>query len=143
MQTLLSYFGIGGCIALILGIVIEIVPVKIYPFRWLGNAFNRDLLNSIGEIKKDVKQVESKLDDHIVKSYRNNILNFQEKLLVYPERKHTRETWNQIINECSEYEKYINENHLTNGTVSEAILFIRHSYQKALTEINFSDLTIK
>ena len=143
METILSYCGVGGTAAILICLFFEIAPIKIYPLRWIGNVVNRDLLSSIKEIKDDVKEMDKKLNDHIVKSYRTNILDFQEKLLVYPERSHTRETWRQIIDVCSEYEKYIKENDLTNGTVTEAMLFIRHSYQEALVNKNFSDITIK
>ena len=49
----------GGCVAIIIMLLIEISPIKINPWkaiaRWFGRAINGDILDEINEIKSQIK----------------------------------------------------------------------------------------
>lgn len=117
-------------------LLIEITPIKINPLSWLGRVINKDLVNKLNKI-------DNKLDDHIVKSYRNDILRFQEKLLFCPDKTFTREAWNQVLDSCDKYDAYIKDNHISNGQVTEAMKYIKASYQEVLKNRKFTDLSVK
>ena len=126
----------SGLIILIITLIsifIEITPIKFNPISHIGRVVNKDLMN-------EIKKVNTKLDNHIIMSYRDDILSFQDKLLNYPDRTYTREVWNHVIANCDEYDRYIKENNISNGQVTEAIIFIKASHQEALKNRKFTDL---
>lgn len=128
-----GWIGIG---LFLFSLLIEITPIKINPLSWLGRVINKDLVQKLNKI-------DNKLDDHIVKSYRNDILRFQEKLLFCPDKTFTREAWNQVLDSCDKYDAYIKDNHISNGQVTEAMKYIKASYQEVLMNRKFTDLSVK
>lgn len=136
MSDILNYIGASGFAIVLLSVFIEITPIKINPIQWLGNCLNKGT-------REDLKNINKKLDDHIVKSYRNDILQFMDSLLFYPSKLHTREQWNNILDACSKYDDYIKENNLTNGQVEEAMIYIKSMYQDALKSRSFKDVPKK
>ena len=131
MTDILSYFGAGGFVLVFFSVFFEISKIPLSPISWLGKQLNKEVLNRVDKI-------EDKLDAHVVSSYRNNILEFQE-MLFYNEQ-FTREKWRKVIKDCKDYEEYIKSNDLSNGEIEEATEFIRDSYQDALRRKCFKDV---
>lgn len=115
-------------------LLIEVTPLKINPIGWLGRHLNASM-------NERVDKIEKKLDNHITDGYRNYILSFQDKLI--KDSTFTMEEWKKAIASCSDYEKYCEENGITNDVVSQAITFIRNEYQDALAHHNFLSLPTK
>lgn len=132
--------GVIILVVTILSVIIEITPIKINPISCIGKVVNKDILNEIKKVNVKVDGVESKLDNHIVMSYRDDILQFQDKLLNYPNRTYTMEVWNHIISSCDAYDKYVTDNDISNGQVTEAIIFIKGCHQKALNDRRITNL---
>ena len=139
---IMQYCGEGGILLFILLTLVEIAPIKINPIGWLGKRLNSETIKQTEEFRKDmtakVAQINNKLDEHIAEDYRNNILIVQDKLL--RGRKFTREEWNKALSSCQQYEKYIEDNHLKNDQVNEAMSFIKRSYRKCLDDNSFYTL---
>lgn len=131
MAQIINYFGMGGTILILLAVFIEITPIKINPIQWLGNHWNMG-------IKSDVDKINSKLDEHIAQSYRNKILDFQKEIL--RGERHSQEEFDEVIEACEAYEKYIKDNELSNGKCEHAIKYINHTYDKCLDKKDFVDL---
>ena len=108
--------------------LVEIAPIKINPIGWLGERLNANMYQRVDKI-------ESKLDEHIAESYRNNIFTTQDRLL--KGEKLPMEEWKKAIKNCEKYEKHIEENKLSNGEAIEAIAYIHRKYQKALDNDDF------
>lgn len=132
MHDILAYFGVGGFALMFLSVFFEISKIPLNPLSWLGKQLNKDVI-------KQINKIDDKLDAHVVSSYRNNILTFQEKLL-FDDSVYTRERWRKVLNDCKEYEEYIKANDLTNGEIEEATKFIKASYQEALKAKRFKDV---
>jgi hypothetical protein len=124
----------------VLSVIIEITPIKFNPISLIGKVVNKDLMTEIKKVNTKVDGLETKLDNHIVMSYRDDILQFQDKLLNYPNRTYTMEVWNHIMSSCDAYDKYVTDNHISNGQVTEAIIFIKVCHQKALDERRITNL---
>jgi hypothetical protein len=124
----------------VLSVIIEITPIKFNPISLIGKVVNKDLMTEIKKVNTKVDGLETKLDNHIVMSYRDDILQFQDKLLNYPNRTYTMEVWNHIMSSCDAYDKYVTDNHISNGQVTEAIIFIKGCHQKALDERRITNL---
>ena len=134
MEQILGYIGVGGISAVILSVFIEIVPVKVYPIKWLGNHFNA------GAIEKTA-QLEKKLDEHIAQSYRNKILQAQADLL--NKRLFTQEEFDEVIDACSAYEKHCKENEVQNDKCKLAINYIKRMYETCQTNRSFLNLPVQ
>jgi len=120
------YAWIGATIVLSL---IQISPLKLDPWTWIGNAFNKDVLQKIAAIEKQmddrIDKVEQRIDkveagvdlankkcdkysaqreeDKVVNT-RRRILRFNDELI--DERPHTRESFKQILKDISYYKNY-------------------------------------
>lgn len=127
---------VGGwtSIFIVCSMLIEITPfIKINPIRWLGKHLNADMMERVNKI-------ERKVDTHVAEGYRNYILNFQRELLNDKNIQFTFEEWKKVIKSCQDYETYCEENNIDNDIISQAIIFIRSEYQKALESKNIYSL---
>lgn len=131
MAEIADYFGVAGISLVLLAVFIEITPVKINPIRWLGDHLNKTSI----ELSK---RTEKKLDEHIAQSYRDKILSFQNSLRFG--LKFTYEEWNEVIDACDAYEKYVEENKLKNGKADLAIKYIKGKYTETLNTNEFAQL---
>ena len=122
--------------------LIEITPIHVYPLKWIGKRMNADLEAELKATADHIDKVEDKLDEHIAQSLRTKILSFMDDILNRGMQK-TRSQWSEIIKACSEYERYIEENDLTNGDATEAIEFLHEEYQQCLKDRNFLDVKVK
>ena len=102
---------------LILGTVVEIVPVKIKPWSWIvkkiGKIANEDVLNRLGIVEKDICDLKAKNEEQDEKRMerdaviaRREILRFGDSLshgVVY-----SRDSYSQIMVDIDDYEEYCN-----------------------------------
>ena len=112
----------------IVGIFVEIVPIKLSPLAWIGKRINRD-------INKKVEDMQSDLQEHIVDEWRTYIIDFQNQCL--NGKRHTKEEFKRAYKMCDKYEKYIEDNKLKNGEASDAIAYIRRVYNHCLDDGKF------
>lgn len=132
MAEILNYLGVAGFAVILLSVFIEITPIKINPIQWLGSQL-------FAGLRKDVKVINDKLDEHIAQSYRDKIMSFQNELL--NGQLHTQEEFDEVIDACDDYEEYIRTNALKNGKANAAIAYIRRMYNKCLDERAFINLS--
>lgn len=118
--------------------LIEITPIKVSPLNWIGKRVNADVNKRLDKLEDNIEKTNNKLDEHIAESYRNSILNVQDKLL--KGERLTKEEWKKALKSCQAYDKYIEDNKLENDLVEEAMAFIHRCYQKALDSHNFVEL---
>lgn len=105
--------------------IIEIVPIKINPWKWLftwvGNCINGDMRKDLSELKRDFE--ETKAQDK-----RWHILNFANSCR--NGKLHSKDEWQHVISEISEYEKYTEEKGITNGVMEEDAKYLRELYHE-------------
>ena len=90
---------------------------------------------SIGRIEENTNTLENKLNNHVAESMRRDILDYQNSVL--QNRRHTKEEWTYIYRLCDKYEKYIEDNDLSNSEAEEAIAYIRKVYRTKLESGEF------
>ena len=117
-----------------IGIVIDLTPgIKIQPVRWLikqlGNLMNHDLKTQLDQLQKD-------FTDHKIDSWRMEILEVSNSCINH--RRHTKEEFDHIIDVCGKYDKYIKDNHLTNGQVDAAHEYIKELYKECMRTNDFA-----
>lgn len=137
----------GGVSIFVLATIIQIAPVKINPWsaiaKALGRAINADVLEKLGEVKKQQKETWDKLDDHIQTDdkrdadlHRARILQFNTELL--RDIKHTQEDFIEALAEIDEYESYCEEHpKYENNRATHAISNIKRVYDERLEKHDF------
>ena len=121
--------GWGITVILILMTLIQIAPIKVNPWDrilgWFGKKMN-------GETEKRLEAVEKQIQDMWVNSHRLCILTFARECR--DGVKHSSDEWTNVLNVSEEYEKYVIENKITNGIVTQDTEFIRNLYQEMSRE---------
>lgn len=107
----------GGGLLLLLTFI-QIAPIKINPWsklaRAFGRAINADVLKELSDVKKNQRETQERLDEHIrtddernADEHRSKILRFNTELLRGD--KHTREDFIEALSEIDFYECYCRE----------------------------------
>lgn len=97
----------------VLGILslIQIAPIKINPWSWLGRAIGRaingELIEEVKEVKKKVDKLENSIDENEAKSARVRILRFGDEL--YQGNNHSKEHFDNILADITDYNSYCRE----------------------------------
>lgn len=130
----------GGGALLILMTLIQIAPIKINPWSWLGKcigrAINGEVLDKMETLSQDVKKNKADDDEQWASLSRSHILRFGDELLHGVA--HSKEHFDQILLDISKYEKYCSEHKdYLNDVAHETINHIKNTYQKCLEENNF------
>ena len=60
----------------VLGITIEIIPVKFSPIKWLGDKFNGDIKKEISGLRNELAEVKKEGDMRDIRNIRSRIANF-------------------------------------------------------------------
>ena len=100
----------GGMIAIcivILMSLIEITPIKINPWTWLGNILNRGIITKLEKVEKEVAEVKKEVGESSAVTSRYRILRFDDEIL--HDIKHSKEHFDQILLDIDVYEKFCDE----------------------------------
>lgn len=137
VRQLITY---GGGLSLILMTLIQIAPIKLNPWSWLGRAIGRaingEVLEKVNKLAKDVQSIKEEDAEEWATLSRTHILRFGDELLHGV--LHSKEHFDQILLDISKYELYC-ETHPTyrNNIANATIKQIKHTYQKCLDENHF------
>ena len=145
MQSIssMSVYELVGHIALFLAVistVIQISPIKVNPWSWaakkIGRALNSEMYDRMDRLEKQINKVEADIAERSAKSSRAKILRFGNE--VRSHQKHTKEYFDEILAEITEYDQYCDEhpdfkNRMTENT-SE---IIQQTYRKCMDEDDF------
>ena len=129
----------GGIIAVILITsmsLIEISPIKVNPWSWLGNQLNKGIISKLEKVEKDVAEVKREVGESWAVTSRYRILRFDDEIL--HEIKHSKEHFDQILLDIDVYEKFC-EAHpdFKNNLAVMAIKHIKEIYAKCSRENSF------
>lgn len=105
--------------------LIEIAPIKINPWKWLGVKIGNLL---VGDIRKDLQDLKKEVEETKVQNWRWNVLDFANSCK--NNRRHTQDEWKHTISQLAEYEEYIDRHEITNGVFEEDARYLREEYQK-------------
>ena len=131
-------YGSGAIILLMT--LIQISPIKINPWSWIGRcigrAINGEVLEKVETLTRDVKQNKADDDEQWASLSRTHILRFGDEIL--HGISHSKEHFNQVLLDISKYEQYC-ESHpqYINNIATATIQQIKKTYQKCLDENNF------
>ena len=136
LEEIIEQLGIpkSVCIAVVILLtLIQIAPIKVNPWGWIGKKIGR-LLN--GEVLDRVEKLEKNLQEQSVLNCRIRILRFGDELM--RNIKHSRDHFEQTLRDIDNYEKYCREhpdyvNNVTEATISQ----IKSCYQERRMKNDF------
>jgi len=127
--------------------IVEISPIKINPWSWLGKQIGKaingeviakvdSLQEEISDVKRDVSKMQEINDERNAKSARTRILRFGDEILHGV--KHSKDHFDEILLCGTEYDQFCREhpdfkNHMTERTMK----LITKTYDKCLEENSF------
>lgn len=124
-----SIAGEAVVVLIIILSLIQISPIKLNPWDhilgWFGKKMNH-------EADKKLSDLDKRVTDLWINNHRQSILTFARECRDGTE--HDSEEWSNILNLCEEYERFTEDNHVTNGVVKENTRYIRELYQKKSRE---------
>ena len=129
----------GGIItvgAVVVMSLVEVAPIKINPWSWIGNALNKGVICKMEKIEKDVAEVKKEVAESSAVTSRYRILRFDDEIL--HDVKHTKEHFDQILLDIDVYEKFCDDHpDFKNNLAVMAIKHIKEIYQKCSRENSF------
>ena len=130
----------GGGLTLVLMTLIQITPIKVNPWTWLGRtigrAINGEVLDRVDVLANDVRELKDEDAEQWASLSRSHILRFGDELLHGVP--HSKEHFDQILLDISKYDAYCDEhpnykNNIANATIKQ----IKNTYQKCLDDNKF------
>lgn len=123
-----------------LATMIEVSPIKVYPWkwlgRWIGRAINGELLEKVDDLEKTVKQMDHDAGERRAKDARARVLRFGDELI--HDVRHSKEHFDDILQDITDYEKYCEEHpEFENDRMQLTAKKIKHTYEKCWEEHSF------
>lgn len=140
LETLKEIGLYGGGVTVLLLTLVQISPIKINPWSWLGRcigrAINGEVLEKVEALSEDVKNNKEDDDEQWASLSRSHILRFGDELLHGVS--HSKEHFDQILLDISKYESYCKTHpKYLNNIATATIKQIKKTYQKCLEENKF------
>ena len=140
LETIKELCLYGGGIIAVLMTVVQISPIKIDPWSWLGRcigrAINGEVLEKVETLTKDVRNNKADDDDKWASLKRSHILAFGDEIRLGVD--HSQERFDQILLDISEYEQYCDTHpEYKNDKAPVTIDLIKKTYSKCLTQNKF------
>ena len=120
--------------------LVQIVPIKINPWTWLGKTVRHfligDIDNKLSEIKKKVDSIEDTIDEREAVLARTHILRFNDEL--YNGIHHSKEYFDQTIEDADRYDRYCDEHpRFKNSRTVMAAQNIKDTYKRFFEQHKF------
>lgn len=135
--------GIGTLGLIVILSLIQVSKIEINPWSKLGNAFNKDLRNTVDEQSKQIEDLQTKLsevktevNENAAMSSRYRILRFDDE--IRHKTLHTKEHYDQIIVDIDIYEAFCKRNpDFRNNLAHKAISNIKRMYDEHNVDNSF------
>lgn len=130
----------GGGALLILMTLIQITPIKLNPWSWIGRIIGRlingEVLEKVDALSEDVKRNKNDDDEQWASLSRTHILRFGDELL--HNVKHSKEHFDQVLLDIKKYEEYCDSHpNYLNNVAHATIQRIKKTYQECLEKNDF------
>lgn len=88
--------------------IVEVSPIKINPWSWIGKtigrAINGELISKVNDIEIQMQRMKNTIDENEAKAARVRILRFGDEL--YQGKKHSKEHFDNILADITDYDDY-------------------------------------
>lgn len=130
----------SGCVLAILMTLIQITPIKINPWSWIGRcigrAINGEVITKVDNLSKELADHKAKSEERHATLCRAHILRFGDEVLHGVP--HSKEAYDNILLDIDSYEEYCDKHPCYKNNVAMAtIRNIKRMYQKHMEEDSF------
>lgn len=130
-NTVTSIPGVKTGLILLLLSLIEVAPIKINPWSFIGGLIGR--LLGIKAVSDKVDALDKKVDENQATTIRVRILRFEDDIQVG--RSLSKDSWDQVMDDIDRYEAYTKENtKFKNNITVASINHIRKKYEELLEQ---------
>ena len=139
--------GLVVAVAVALSGLIEISPIKLNPWSWLGKqigkAVNGDVLTQIESLKDELSSVKSEVTDLQEKSAERAALSARKSILRFGDEilhgvKHSKDSFDDILLTSTDYEQYCRTHPDFKNNLTERVAeLIKRTYDKRLEDNDF------
>lgn len=139
-NTVISVPGVKTILIILLLSVVEICPIKINPWSWIGGLIGK--LLGVKSVSDKVDALEKKVDENQATTTRVRILRFENEL--QEERIHSKDSWDQVMDDITRYEEYT-EKHpkFKNNITVASINHIKNKYGELLEKRAWTTTLVK
>lgn len=136
LQALLAMYGEDGAILLLLFVtLIQVAPIKINPWSWIaksiGRAINGEVIEKVDNLSVEVNEIKADAEKREADQCRVRILRFNDELIHAKEVRHTKEHFDQTLNDIKKYETYCaDHSEYKNHIADDAIGRIKRIYKE-------------
>ncbi len=129
-------------IAILLTIV-QIAPIKIDPWSWIGKAFNKDITQKVERLEGNISNVQDGLRIETEERRKGDIIQCRVRILRFADElanevHHSKGHFEQILQDAQQYERYcMTHPEFENGLTGPSITHIREVYNQLLREGKF------
>lgn len=139
-ETIKEIFMYGGGGLVVLMTLVQISPIKLNPWSWIGRmigrAINAEVIEKVDKLSADVKANKDTDDQEWAELRRTHILRFGDEIRLGV--LHSEEHFNQILLDIHQYNKYCDEHKsYKNDKAIATIDLIKQAYSKCLSENQF------
>ena len=136
----------NGGLIFVISCLVEVAPIKINPlsciFKWIGAKVNADIKKDIDNLREEINEVREDLNELIDDVEHTRVDNMRWNIRTFASAcrcgvTYTLEEWNHTIEQCDDYEEYIERKGIPNGVITEAMKYLRELYQENIRDDNF------
>lgn len=135
-STVITIPGVKTALVIALLSAIEIAPIKISPWSWIGGLVGKlvgikSISDKVDALEKKVDNLDHKVEENDIVTSRVRILRFASEIQskIY----HNKDSWDQTMMDVAKYEKYVMEHpEFKNGITEPTIEYIREQYKERL-----------
>ena len=128
-STVISIPGVKTGLVILLLSMVEISPIKISPWSWVGGLIGK--LLGIKSVSDKVDAIEKKVDENQATTIRVRILRYVDE--VQNNVSHSKDSWNQVMDDIRRYEIYTEEHpEFKNNITVASINFLKKTYEGLL-----------
>ena len=130
----------GGSALFIMATLLQIAPIKINPWSFLakkiGKALNGEVVEKVDNLERNVENLRTECEEREATKCRARILRFGDEIL--HNVKHSKEHFDQILLDITDYERYCNEHpNFKNNIAIATINRINCEYDKCAQNNGF------
>ena len=128
-NTVVSIPGVKTALVIILLSMVEISPIKINPWSWVGGIIGKHL--GVKTVSDKVDALEKKVDENQATTIRVRILRFEDE--IQEEKIHSKDSWDQVMDDIRRYELYTDKHpEFKNNITVASTNHIKHKYDELL-----------
>ena len=123
-----------------LATIIQVSPIKLDPWtwlgRWIGRAINGEVMEEVKQLKQDLQNMKETEDERNAKAARSRVLRFGDELT--HDVHHSKEHCDDVLRDITDYKNYCDTHpNFENDQMHETAEYVKATYRECLKNHSF------